>query len=267
MPTWMGTGKQRLRAVLFILLGLFLYWVLLNGGAALVPFFLGAVLVYILLPVVDGLAHVAPRPIRDRHAARILAIVVVYIVIFGLLAALLSYFIPELISQGQQLITQLPGLYAKVTANFSVDIDAYLDRIPQGIRSSVEQGVNTTIKAIGDALQKGIESTVKTVWATVSFIVGMVIVPVWAFLVLSNVGAARRAFSRMLPESIREDVYNVIGIVDGLAGAYLRGQLILCLVIGAASAIMLAALGVPQALLLGTIAGILEVIPNLGPFL
>ena len=63
------------------------------------------------------------------------------------------------------------------------------------------------------------------------------------------------------------DVHNIVSIIDGLAGAYLRGQLSLCLIIGAASTIMLAAFGVPQALLLGTIAGMFEIIPNLGPFI
>ena len=71
----------------------------------------------------------------------------------------------------------------------------------------------------------------------------------------------------MMPEAARGDVHNIIRIIDGLAGAYLRGQLILCLIIGAASTVMLAAFGIPQALLLGTVAGVFEVIPNLGPFL
>ncbi len=267
MPTWMGTPKQRLRAILLTLIGLLLWWVLREGGAALVPFFLGAVMVYILVPMVDFLQAHAPRPIRGRHSARILAIVLVYIVFFGLLAGLLSYFIPELITQTQQLISTIPQLYTNLASDFVIDIDGFFERIPEGIRSSVEEGVNTTIKAIGDAVQRGIQTTVKTVWATVSFIVGMVIIPVWAFLVLSSIAAGKRAFFRMIPEPAREDVYNVVRIIDRLASAYLRGQLLLCLLVGSASAIMLAAFGVPQALLLGTLAGIFEVIPNLGPFI
>ena len=64
--------------------------------------------------------------------------------------------------------------------------------------------MNTTIKAIGDAVQQGIQTTAKTMWATVSFIVGMLIIPVWAFLVLSSIAAGKRAFSRMIPEPARE---------------------------------------------------------------
>jgi predicted PurR-regulated permease PerM len=267
MPTWMGTTKQRLRWLLVALLVLLVWYVLREGGSALVPFFIGTIVVYILLPVVGFLQDHAPRPIRGRHAARILAVVLVYIIVFGLVGGLLSYFIPELIRQTQEMVSTVPKLYTDVSGRLSIDIDAFLERIPEGIRSSVEQGVQSTIKTISDALQRGIQTTVKTVWATVTFIVGMAIVPIWSFLVLSNVAAGQRGFYRMIPESARADVHNILGIVDNLAGAYLRGQLILCVVIGTASTIMLAAFGVPQALLLGTLAGIFEIIPNLGPFI
>ncbi|MFO7697544.1 MAG: AI-2E family transporter [Anaerolineae bacterium] len=267
MPTWMGTVKQRLRALLIALLALLAWAVLREGAPALVPFFIGAVMVYILIPPVDFLQNHAPKILRGRRSARTLAIVLVYIVAFGLVGGLLSYVIPELISQTQQLASTVPGLYTELSSRFSIDFDAFLERIPEAIRSNVEEGVQTTINAIGTAIQRGIQTTVKTVWATVTFIVGMLIVPIWVFLVLSSLSAGQRAFYRMMPEGARMDVHNIVNIIDGLAGAYLRGQLSLCLIIGAASTIMLAAFGVPQALLLGTIAGAFEIIPNLGPFI
>jgi len=125
LPTWMGTPKQRLRAILLTLIGLLAWWVLREGGAALVPFFLGAVMVYILVPIVDFLQAHAPRPIRGRHSARILAIILVYMVFFGLLAGLLSYFIPELITQIQQLVSTIPELYTNLSADFAIDIEAF----------------------------------------------------------------------------------------------------------------------------------------------
>ncbi|NLT73118.1 MAG: AI-2E family transporter [Chloroflexi bacterium] len=267
MPTWLGTRAQRLRALLIALVMAIIWAVLREGAAALVPFFIGAILVYILIPPVQFLQDRAPRKIRGKRVARTLAIILVYLVVFGLLGGLLSYVVPELITQTQQLVSTVPKLAENLSGRISFDVDALLERIPLAIRSSVEEGVQTTIRAVGDALQTGIEKTVQTVWATVSFIVGMAIVPIWVFLVLSNLAGAQRTFNRMIPPAARGDVHNIVGIIDSLASAYLRGQLILCLVIAAASTILLAALGVPQALLLGTLAGAFEVIPNLGPFI
>jgi predicted PurR-regulated permease PerM len=55
--------------------------------------------------------------------------------------------------------------------------------------------------------------------------------------------------------------------VDGLLGSYLRGQLLLCLIVGGMATIALILLGIDAALLLGTIAGVLELIPILGPYM
>jgi predicted PurR-regulated permease PerM len=58
-----------------------------------------------------------------------------------------------------------------------------------------------------------------------------------------------------------------VRIVDDLLSSYIRGQLVLCLIVGVLCTIVLVVFGVNLALLLGTVAGILEIIPILGPYL
>jgi predicted PurR-regulated permease PerM len=182
MPTWLGTRMQRLRALLIIALGILVWMVLRHGGPALVPFLIGGVLAYIMIPAVDFLHSHAPRALRGKRVTRTLAIILVYILFFGLLGGLLSYFIPELIAQMQQLIRTIPELYRPLDSRLATDLEALLERIPEGIRSSVEEGFQTAIRAIGDTLQRGLQRTVQTVWQTVTFVIGMAIVPIWVFL-------------------------------------------------------------------------------------
>jgi predicted PurR-regulated permease PerM len=64
------------------------------------------------------------------------------------------------------------------------------------------------------------------------------------------------------------DVYDaILADVAGVWGQFFRGQLTLMLIVGALTTIGLVILGVPYALGLGLIAGILEVVPRLGPVL
>jgi predicted PurR-regulated permease PerM len=70
-----------------------------------------------------------------------------------------------------------------------------------------------------------------------------------------------------VPAAARADVRNIMAIIDDLAGSYLRGQLILMALVGIMSTIMLLIFRVRLALLLGTFAGIFEIIPNLGPII
>jgi predicted PurR-regulated permease PerM len=102
---------------------------------------------------------------------------------------------------------------------------------------------------------------------TISFILGMVIVPIWLFYIMNDIFEIKRGVYYAFPEAWREDVRHVVRIVDNLLSAYLRVQLILCLAVGVLSLIALMIIGVDLAVLLATFAGVFEVIPVLGPYL
>jgi predicted PurR-regulated permease PerM len=118
-----------------------------------------------------------------------------------------------------------------------------------------------------DALQKGVGGTIRTLWQTLSFILGMIIIPFWLFYVLNDQAKGHRAFYRLVPERAREDMRCIEEIMDGLLSAYVRGQLLLCVLVGALATIALLLLGVDLAILLGTFAGIFEIVPILGPYI
>ncbi|HET7011510.1 MAG TPA: AI-2E family transporter [Anaerolineales bacterium] len=70
-----------------------------------------------------------------------------------------------------------------------------------------------------------------------------------------------------LPESQRPEITELFHRLERLWDAFLRGQLLLMVIIGTAVALGTAALGLPNALSLGLLAGFLELVPNLGPLL
>jgi predicted PurR-regulated permease PerM len=77
----------------------------------------------------------------------------------------------------------------------------------------------------------------------------------------------RSAFLNALPATYQPEISTLLARIERLWNAFFHGELILMLVVGAITTIGLAALGVPGALYLGIIAGLLEIIPTLGPFI
>lgn len=77
----------------------------------------------------------------------------------------------------------------------------------------------------------------------------------------------RGSFLSLMPPAHRPEWIILLTRVDSLWGAFFRGELVLMLVIGVMSGLGLAALGVPGALYLGVTAGLLEIIPNIGPII
>ena len=79
--------------------------------------------------------------------------------------------------------------------------------------------------------------------------------------------AFRRAVALVLPESRRERVAEFLDDVESRLGAYVRGQLVVCLAVGVLTGVAYALLGMPHPFLLGGLAGAMEIVPVLGPAL
>lgn len=267
MPAWFATSAQRYRVILVIALIALVSGILIAAWAALVPFFLGAMLAYLLMPAVNFLDYHAPRPMRNKGWSRPVAIIITYILVLALIAGVLAYFVPVVTSQFDILVKAAPRYLDQIEKLFTYDVQALIERIPPDIQDAVNSNITKAIDTLVGALQKGVTMTLRTVSQTVSFIIGLVIVPFWLFYVLRDSSKMNQTFYGMIPDKAQEDVRNVIKIIDDLLSAYIRGQLLLCLVVGAMATAALVILGINFALLLGTIAGILEIIPILGPYL
>lgn len=241
--------------------------IIVAAWAALVPFFLGVMVAYLLLPVVNFLDRHSPRLLRRKGVSRPLAIIIVYLISSGLFAGMLAYFIPAVIKQADVFVAVVPSYLKRLEALLTTDVAAFLARIPPEIGSAVDANINRAAATLADALQRGVGGTLRTLWQTLSFILGMVIIPFWLFYVLNDQAKGHRTFYRLIPEKAREDVRCVEMIMSGLLSAYVRGQLLLCLLVGVMATVGLLVLGVDLAMLLGTFAGIFEIVPILGPYI
>jgi predicted PurR-regulated permease PerM len=112
---------------------------------------------------------------------------------------------------------------------------------------------------------------------TASFVGGMVgyiIIPVWAFYLLKDRPELTRSFDQALPASWRADAWQLIRIVEGVFASWIRAQLILGVAVGLATFVGLLLLGQfvdpifsRFAVLLAIIAGVLELLPIIGPII
>lgn len=269
MTGWTTVRKARaaLTIFLFILIG-GLLWL---ARRALQPLVVGTVFAYVMLPLINWLdAHMRPA-FRKRRALRSLLVLVVYLLTVTAIAAFLASIIPRVGAQVQSLARRLPDLAAnvyRVAPEIVQDwLDKYNEVVPETVRLALQRNFENTIQSLANAVQTGIFKGVNLLFTTLSFVVGLIVVPLWIFYIVRDQPEISAAFYRMLPLSYREDARQMVVLIDSLLGAYLRGQLILCLSVGAMTTIGLTLLGIDLALLLGTVAGVFEVVPVLGPVL
>ena len=96
---------------------------------------------------------------------------------------------------------------------------------------------------------------------------GLAVAPVLIFYLMKDSTAIRRSLTAPFPARLRPHLEDILAIADRTLGGYIRGQLLLGVVVGTIVAVGLLVLGVPFAVLLGVVAGITELIPIIGPWI
>jgi predicted PurR-regulated permease PerM len=100
-----------------------------------------------------------------------------------------------------------------------------------------------------------------------SYVPWLVLIPILAFFLLKDAHQLRRAALKMLPHRFRLRGRRLFDELNTTLAAYVRAQLLACVLIGSICGMAFAVLGVPYPALLGVLAGVLEFIPLVGPFL
>jgi predicted PurR-regulated permease PerM len=264
-PTARTAGSRRLRAptprVGLVIAGAMVLGVVLYlGSAALGPFIVGLVLAYLLDMPVERMSRVG--------VPRWLAVLVVYaIVVFAVVEALVLTLRP-LADEFATFIREFPSFTAQVT-----DMYAHLDLSP-----TIRQAVDTWLSELGAGLA-GLDPTallpvVSGIAGIVASIVGYVLIPVWVFYLIKDRPSLTAAAERSMPVEWWPDVRAVADLVLRVFGQWLRGQLFLGLTVGIATfagLILLSATVDPIfgrfAVLLSVVAGVLELLPIIGPII
>jgi predicted PurR-regulated permease PerM len=259
IPKIRVTRQERNRLILVGLAAVVILWLLVNSWDGLGPFIIALVLGYLMLPLVDLIARFVPRAV---------AILLVYLVFIGAVWALVSWLFPLIGSQVKELSSDVPT-YQKQFDQWSSQATDWYNQLPisDDVRHSIENSINNSLNAIGSGLQSALVGAVTAISKAMGFIIGLFIVPFWLFYVLKDKSRGMAAFNSMLPRSWRNDIWRIVRIINGVFSQYIRGQLILALIVGLASTIGMFIVGAPFPMILGVISGITEIVPIIGPIL
>jgi predicted PurR-regulated permease PerM len=262
-----GDRRQQYRTMLVIGAILFVGWVLWSVRGSLFPFAVGLLIAYLLAPFVYRVESLMPRRGFWLKVRRDVAILSVYLGAALLLTGAALTIVPNLIDETVELINNIPTYWTNAQDEFQYWRDWYERELPPEVQEQIEQNLDSLSEFLATAVEYVASYTIGTARRFVGVIVGLLVLPLWIYYLLRSERNARVAFLRLWPEELREDIYQIARIIDRILASYVRGQLFLGLVVGLASGIGFWIIGVQQPLALGVVAGILELVPILGPWL
>ena len=227
-----------------------LFWLLFAVRALIGPLIIAAVLAYVLYPAVIWIKA------RTRLGHGISASLVYVLFLVSLTAVPLALG-PRVLQQARSLSLELQQIALRM--EYSLDSSVTI------------LGIDLSIGAVWVELQE-ISSTFlkpdnvfRVIRAASANLAWIVVILVTTYHLLREWDRLREWLIGRTPEAIQLDLRHLYREIEGVWQAYLRGQLLLMLVVGLLTGLTTAAVGLRGALVLGLLAGALDLIPSLGP--
>jgi len=234
-----------------------LLWAIYLVRGPLLLIYVSALFATGLAPLVNKIERQRFLGIGRKRLPRPAAILLIYVTVIGLLAALAAAVIPPMILQLEELWNNLPSYLdmaqAKLAAWGVIASDTSFKELLQQVPSTGSGGAVAVVLA--------------TLWGFVGGVFGVVSILLLVFYMLVESQDVFNLFVRLFPRGNRHRVSEVSSLVAAKISAWLGGQLLLGLIIGVMSAVGFFFLGVPYFFVLAVICGVGEMIPMVGPLL
>ncbi|MFA6908918.1 MAG: AI-2E family transporter [Patescibacteria group bacterium] len=195
-----------------------------------------------------------------RRIPRVLGVLIIYLVLFGFISLTIGLLIPPITEQIQQISHNFPQYFDRITSDFQHFKDF-----------SITGGLLGNIDKTLESFQVNVSQTTSNLFSSVVSIFGgffaFIGVVVITFYMLVEENAIKRFLRSISPEKYQPYLNHLANRIQEKISQWLRGQIVLSLIIGVMSWLGLFILGIDYALVLGLWAGLTEAIPYLGPFL
>jgi predicted PurR-regulated permease PerM len=227
-------------------------------GHTLLIFSLGGLLAYAFYPLVELARRRRGGSLRPRWAG----VAIVYGSLFAAFVLTVGLLSAELVHQVRMLATDHKQIEAEGRARlasmdlwlanrgFKVNLEDTLNHPPESVKSWGEAAAHTTLKVLEEVSKSALESII------------IMLISVY-FLIYSS--EMKESFNEMLPRRLQPYAEQWESDVNRILGGFVRGQLMLALVMGIAAAIGCLLLGVRFWLLIGMFVIIASMIPVIGP--
>lgn len=224
----------------------------------LFPFVAGMVLAYFLDPLVDRLER--------RRLGRTLATTIVLVGFLLLLGAFMLLLAPLIYDQIMHFVENVPKYLSELNMRVMPKIEQMRPKL--GISGTVSNEVAEAVREKGGAIFEWLGKTMGTILvgglALFDIVATLVLTPVVAFYMLRDWDRMVAKIDSWLPRRFAGTIRQLGSEADHSIAGYLRGQALVCLILGAFYAVTLAAVGLEYGLTIGLIAGIITFLPYVG---
>lgn len=233
-------------AIIKVFVAIFIFYIIYLARSIALWFFFALAIAILLDPAISVL--------RKIKIPRIIAILIVYLSIFGILGLVIYISAPLFISEIKQFIQYLPGYFEQINPilrQFGID---------------TAQNINDLSNIVTSNLQQSSQSIFKAIMIFFGGLTATVSILTMAFFLSLEEGGIERGLVLLAPQKYEDHIKMIFERVQKRVAGWFGARVLACLFVGVASYIVFFLFGVKYAFILALISGFLNFIPYVGPW-
>ncbi len=243
---------NRLNTLVVLIL---LIWIFIHAQAVMLPFIVAFILAYLFEPIADQL--VKWKFPRILATALLLILTLSLVVFFGIII------IPNLIVDLGKLVLKIPNMINQLGNFLEEHLNSFLTYINidpeeffQNLRDEIPNRLQQFLMNVGQSLS--------SVGSVLGQMFNFVLIPILTFYLLKDFHKIQSWILDLIPKKYRSVTCFYTWRMNRILGGYIRGQIIVGTIVGVLTGLGLMLFKIPFAVLLGFLAGVLNIVPYVG---
>lgn len=220
------------------------------------------ILAYIINPLVSYL--------ETKKISRRLGVLIVYVGFVLIFVVLFLVVLPKTIQEIRNLFTSLPNLVNDVNLRI-LDSADHIEKVTNidmsRILKNIQDGIEQYLNSIQTGLVERLRSMASGMYAAFGRMVSFVLVLILTYYFTVDKNRIKVKLYKLIPSNYRSDILYLGSEINAAMLEFVKGKLLLAVIVGVMTTIMLLILGVNFAVAIGLITIVADIIPYIGPFL
>jgi len=251
------TFRRVMWATLVLVLVVLGFWLLYRFNQVIFILFIAIVMGTVIRPLVTRL-HQLGLP-------RMAGVILVSLLLLALLVGFVLLLFPLIVEQGATIVAAAPGYYQNLREWMAYYPNQLIVRLGDFLPVTLP-GLTPTPQT-GPQMLASASQALGYVRSAAKIIFTAIVILLLAFHWTLNGPRTIQSLLLLVPKGHRESLSELVAAMESKVGFYIAGQGALCLVIGVMALIAYLIIGLPNALVLALVAGVLEAVPMVGPLL
>jgi len=255
------------RLVSLVLGIIIVLWVLYLLRTVVLPFAVGLVLAYLLMPAVSWLEKKLPPRRKWPSFKRVFSVLVAFILLICIVGGFAYFIVTAVIDASVILLESAPYFIGQSLLQIQHWLQGITENLPVEIQHEVNRALIGGGVDLGNYIRDALMGAISSIPRTFTMVLGFAVLPFFLFYIMKDSERLKKGFTSAMTPGVAEHARNVVTIVERVLGRYIRAQIMLGVIVAYFSFIGLWLLKIPFAPALAILAGVTELIPILGPWI